>query len=84
MKKAIGMVCAAGGAMFLMNKMFDLGMQYGTGLVLGAIIYEYPECQDDITAEMKKPFSLKYAAYYIGVLAGQGISDALRMELNKD
>ena len=36
MKKAIGMVCTAGGAMFLMKKMFELGMQSGAGMMVGA------------------------------------------------
>lgn len=81
MKKAIGMACAAGGAMFLMKKMFELGM------MAGAINHKDPEHhvdRADVVAELKKNFSLKYVMFLSGMLVGQNHGDELNMELNKD
>lgn len=86
MKKAIGMVCAAGGVIFLMKKMFDLGMQSGAGMVFGAINYEDPEHhvdRADIIAKLTNNFSLKYAVFLAGMLVGQKHGDELKMEVNK-
>lgn len=87
MKKAIGMACAAGGAMFLMKKMFELGMQSGAGMMVGAINHKDPEHhvdRADVVAELKKNCSLKNAMFLSGMLVGQNHGDELNMELNKD
>ena len=72
MKKAIGMLCAAGGVLVLMYKTFDLGWQSGAATMIGSA------CADDPSKELTWADTIDYLSDHFSLnnaasLAGYGI-----------
>ena len=86
MKKAIGIVCAIGGAVVLVKKVYLLGVHSGSGIMLGVMNYNNPELHIDlpyITTELTKDFDLGYAMFLSGLASGQIHGEEILKEISK-